>query len=43
MRGWESLEVTHLSINTMGSGFDTPAKHLEAIARFAAQMGVSAT
>jgi hypothetical protein len=40
LRGWESLEFTHISVNTMGSGFQTPEQHLEAIARFAVQLGL---
>jgi probable F420-dependent oxidoreductase len=32
---WKDAGVTHLSFNTMGSGLDTPQKHLEALRRFA--------
>ena len=35
IRGWQAAGATHLSFNTMGSGFDTPARHLEAIHKFA--------
>ena len=43
LRGWESLSVTHISVNTMGSGFDSPGQHLEAITRFASQLGMSSS
>ena len=32
---WQALGATHLSINTMRLGFDTPAAHLQAIRTFA--------
>ncbi len=32
---WKSLGATHLSFNTMGKGFGTPAAHLAAIRAFA--------
>ena len=32
---WEAVGATHLSFNTMGCGFDTPAKHLAAVESFA--------
>jgi hypothetical protein len=35
MQGWESIGATHLTVNTMGSGFTSPAGHIEAIRRFA--------
>ena len=35
---WQELGVSHISLNTMGSGFDTPAKHLNAIRTFAKAM-----
>ncbi len=35
MRDWKAAGATHLSFNTMGSGFDTPAAHLEVIRTFA--------
>ena len=35
LRGWESVGATHLSVNTMGCGFTTPADHLSALRRFA--------
>ena len=38
---WQSLGATHLSFNTMGKGFNTPAVHLAAIRTFAGAVGVS--
>lgn len=35
VKSWEAVGATHLMVNTMGCGFDTPAKHLEALAQFA--------
>lgn len=35
---WQEIGATHISLNTMGSGFDTPAKHLNAIRTFARAM-----
>lgn len=35
LRGWQAAGVTHLSFNTMGSGFTTPQEHIQAIQRFA--------
>lgn len=40
VQGWRSLGATHLSINTMGCGFQTPQEHLNALKRFAGEMGV---
>jgi probable F420-dependent oxidoreductase len=36
MRGWREEGATHLSFNTMGSGFTTPQEHIQAIQKFAA-------
>ncbi|MFM8322058.1 MAG: LLM class F420-dependent oxidoreductase [Chloroflexota bacterium] len=33
--GWRAAGATHLSLNTMGHGFDTPEKHFAAIRLFA--------
>jgi probable F420-dependent oxidoreductase len=33
-REWEAAGATHISVNTMSSGLDSPQKHLEAIQRF---------
>jgi len=40
LRSWESEGATHLSVNTMGCGFDSPAKHLAALKRFAEAFGL---
>jgi probable F420-dependent oxidoreductase len=36
---WKAVGATHLSFNTMGKGFETPAKHIEAIRVFAKEIG----
>jgi probable F420-dependent oxidoreductase len=33
--GWRSAGATHLALNTMGAGLDTPAGHIAALRRFA--------
>ena len=38
-REWEALGCTHVSLNTMGAGLESPAAHLEAVRRFAEGMG----
>jgi probable F420-dependent oxidoreductase len=38
IQGWQGLGVTHISINTMGFGFDRPHQHLAAIEKFAKVM-----
>ena len=35
IREWQEAGATHLSFNTMGSGFKTPQEHIEAIKKFA--------
>lgn len=35
MLEWEAEGATHLSFNTMGSGFTTPQEHIQAIRKFA--------
>jgi probable F420-dependent oxidoreductase len=35
MRDWQAEGATHLSFNTMGSGFKTPQEHIQAIQKFA--------
>jgi hypothetical protein len=35
VREWQAEGATHLSFNTMGSGFKTPQEHIEAIKKFA--------
>ncbi len=34
IEGWKALDVTHLSFNTMGKGFNTAEAHLKAIKEF---------
>ena len=36
---WRELGATHLSVNTMNAGFDSPQAHIEAIGRFKEAMG----
>jgi probable F420-dependent oxidoreductase len=35
VRDWQTAGATHISCNTMGSGFKTPREHIQAIQRFA--------
>jgi probable F420-dependent oxidoreductase len=37
-REWQAAGATHMTINTMGSGFITPAEHIQAIQTFAREM-----
>jgi probable F420-dependent oxidoreductase len=39
LQEWQAAGATHFSFNTMGSGFDTPAKHMAAIQQFAQAAG----
>lgn len=39
-QGWRQAGATHLSLNTMGCGFTTPAEHLTALSRMAVVVGV---
>jgi probable F420-dependent oxidoreductase len=41
LESWRELGATHLSINTMGCGFDTVQEHLNALRRFAELMGIT--
>ncbi len=41
-RAWEELGATHLSLNTMYLGYETPQQHLQAIQHFAKVMGLTA-
>ena len=41
VRGWADAGASHLAINTMGAGFASPAKHIEAIGAFAEAYGLS--
>ena len=38
---WAELGVTHISLNTMGRGFATPAAHMEAVAAFASAISLT--
>ncbi len=40
IRSWEVLEATHLTVNTMGCGFDTTTAHIQALRRFAETVGM---
>jgi hypothetical protein len=31
---WDDIGATHLSLNTMGAGLDSPDAHIEAIRRY---------
>jgi probable F420-dependent oxidoreductase len=35
LKGWKDAGATHLSVNTMGSGFVSPGEHIDALRRFA--------
>lgn len=35
LKAWEEAGATHLSVNTMGCGFQTPSEHIQALRRFA--------
>lgn len=39
IEGWRSAGATHLSLGTTGCGFDTPAKHMQALRGFAEAVG----
>jgi probable F420-dependent oxidoreductase len=38
-REWEALGCSHVTLNTMGAGLETPAAHLEAVRAFASALG----
>jgi probable F420-dependent oxidoreductase len=40
LQSWEKLGATHLTVNTMACGFDTPAAHLQALKLFAETVGL---
>jgi probable F420-dependent oxidoreductase len=40
MQGWREVGATHLSLNTMGSGFTTPDAHLAALRTFAREVAL---
>jgi hypothetical protein len=35
---WQAAGASHITLNTMSLGFDTPHKHIAAITQFAADM-----
>ncbi len=37
---WEAAGATHLTVNTMGAGIDTPQGHIEALQQFAKLMNI---
>ncbi len=39
--GWQQEAVTHLTLNTMGSGFNTSTEHIRAIETFARERGLA--
>lgn len=40
LTGWQEAGASHISFNTMGVGFDTPQKHLQAVEKFAKLIGL---
>ena len=40
LAGWQAAGATHSSFSTMGAGFNTPEKHLQAIEEFAKVIGL---
>ena len=38
---WKELNATHLSVNTMGCGYETATSHVEALRRFVETIGLS--
>ena len=38
---WKKLSATHLSVNTMGCGYETATSHVEALRRFVETIGLS--
>lgn len=40
VEGWRALGATHVTVNTMKAGLDSPQAHIDAIGRFAAAVGV---
>ena len=41
LEGWREIKASHISLNTMNAGFDTPEKHIEAVKEFTKAVGVS--
>jgi alkanesulfonate monooxygenase SsuD/methylene tetrahydromethanopterin reductase-like flavin-dependent oxidoreductase (luciferase family) len=40
-QGWQSVGVTHLSLNTMACGFEKPDEHLKALQLFAQEVSLA--
>lgn len=40
VHAWEGLGATHLSVNTIGCGFETTTDHIKALKRFASAIGL---
>jgi probable F420-dependent oxidoreductase len=40
IRTWEELGATHLTVNTMGCGYETTSAHIEALKQFAGVIGL---
>jgi probable F420-dependent oxidoreductase len=40
LAGWQTAGATHISFNTMGNGFNSPQKHLQAVEEFAKVIGL---
>ena len=40
LEGWRGVGATHISFNTMGLGFDSPGKHLEALRLIASSLDI---
>jgi hypothetical protein len=40
VEGWRRLGATHLCVNTMRAGFQTPAEHIAALERVAVELGL---
>lgn len=42
LQAWQAAGATHLDFSTMGAGFSKPAEHLQALRRFAEEIGLGA-
>jgi probable F420-dependent oxidoreductase len=41
LHSWQEAGVSHISLNTMQAGLDTPAQHFDALKLFASRMGIA--
>jgi probable F420-dependent oxidoreductase len=41
VKAWDEFSASHLMVNTMGCGYETPSAHLEALKRFSEAVGLS--